>query len=677
MIDIRQTVRTFLRSYGVVAFAPHPVPAILILIASFFHPVVGVMGLVGNIISNLTARWIHANKEVWRAGVYGVSGLLVGLALGMYSAPSIRMWVLLVIGASLSGVFAVMIGNFISRYDLPILSLPFMFVIWFILLVVGVAKGDSSLLPAITILNKADLWLFNFLPLGLFEYVKMFGNIFFQENLLSGLLVMIAIGLYSRISLIYGLWGGILGMITYLFLHGSLDGFHGLNYVLVSLAFGGFFIVTNRHGFVFTSLAIVSAGLMDLGVTTVLKGISVNIDNELPSLVFAFNAVTISFLFPLKMLPHAFHSFRLIPVPLSVIKNPETNLKWYRRWSGQKMQQRTILTLPFNGKWCVLQGNNGEWTHKGVGRFAWDFIVRDDRGHQAGGFGLNVTDYYAYGLPVLAPAPGVVYSLENSIDDNPPQKANTERNWGNYIILDHGNGEYSELSHFRKGSIQVVAGQSVKRGEILGNCGNSGRSPVPHIHYQLQSSPALNSPTIKTTFSEGVRNGKILTHFVPIEEDKIAPVSIDGDEEWSLLGREGEEWVFQVRKGPFKFHETLRFGTNESGLPGILSMNSTFWHIVDLPSFLEIRPDFKTYPSLLSRSGWMDIVGERLILPKKFKNGSTWNKGYCYLEDKIWKIETDGKLFYIDTEKNVITKVTFINQEKFSFILLNTYKLKR
>ena len=160
-----------------------------------------------------------------------------------------------------------------------------------------------------------------------FEYVKMFGNIFFQENLLSGLLVMIAIGLYSRISLIYGLWGGILGMITYLFLHGSLDGFHGLNYVLVSLAFGGFFIVTNRHGFVFTSLAIVSAGLMDLGVTTVLKGISVNIDNELPSLVFAFNAVTISFLFPLKMLPHAFHSFRLIPVPLSVIKNPETNLK--------------------------------------------------------------------------------------------------------------------------------------------------------------------------------------------------------------------------------------------------------------------------------------------------------------------------------------------------------------
>lgn len=73
----------------------------------------------------------------------------------------------------------------------------------------------------------------------------------------------------------------------------------------------------------------------------------------------------------------------------------------------------------------------------------------------------------------------------------------------------------------------------------------------------------------------------------------------------------------------------------------------------------------------------MDIVGERLILPKKFKNGLTWDRGSCYLEDKIWKMKTDGKLFDIDTEKNVITKVIFISKEKFSFVLLNTHKLKR
>ncbi len=666
---LRYYGKTVLLSYGVLSFASHPIPALLIFIATFFHPVVGLMGLVGNVTSNLVAKWIHAHRGSWEAGIFGVSGILVGLALGMYAEPSLRMWVFLVAGAAFTGILSVMLGNFFVRYDLPILSLPFMMVIWLLLLTIGVTKGDSSTFSAVPFLYRIDLWLFDTLPLELFEYVKMFGNILFQENLLSGVLVFTAILLFSRISALYGLWGGLLGMVTYYFIHGSLDGFHGLNYVLVALAFGGFFIVNNRHAFIFTSLAIFVVGIVDQAVTQVLQGLSVGLDNELPSLVFAFNTVTLAFLFPLKMLPGAIHPLRLTPVPLHLIKNPETNLRWYRRWSHQLTRQRTILTLPFIGEWSVLQGNNGEWTHKGIGRFAWDFVVRDERGYQTNGIGLKVEEYYAFGLPVLAPAPGTIVSIENAVEDNPPQKANTERNWGNYVIIDHGNGEFSELSHFKQGGVIVVPGQQVQRGALLGYCGNSGRSPVPHIHLQLQSNPTLGAPTLPAVFAEGVRNGAVYTYFSPQKDDRVTPLEIEAEVEWSLLGRESEQWIFEVRKKHFRSREMLTFTTDEFGSPALISKNNFLWHLIDLPTFIEIKPDFKTYVTWLSDSAWLNIVGEGLVLPKKLSSGFRWSGGFVDRENDRWRIHTGGFIFYIDPEMG-ITEIRAENNPKFRLKLV-------
>jgi len=665
---IRHFGRTVLLSYGVLAFSAHLIPATLILAATFFHPTVGIMGLAGNLISNLVAKWIHAHRKTWEAGVFGVSGILIGLALGMYAEPSLRLWIFLVAGAAFTGIISVMLGNFFARYDLPILSIPFMSVIWLLLLTIGISQSDSSSFPALLFLQKIDLWLFDFLPLELFEYVKMFGNILFQENLISGILVFSAILLYSRISALYGLWGGLLGMVTYTFIHGSLDGFHGLNYVLVALAFGGFFIVGNRHAFILTSLAIFLVGIVDQATIILLRSLSDGLNNELPSLVFAFNVVTLIFLFPLKMLPQVVEPLRLTPVPLYLIKNPETNLRWFRRWSKPANRQRTLLTLPFIGEWSVLQGNNGQWTHKGVGRYAWDFVVRDKQGYQTKGIGLKADDYYAFGLPVLAPAPGTVVAVENSVEDNPPQQANTERNWGNYVVIDHGNGEFSELSHFKENSVTVVPGQIVQRGDVLGYCGNSGRSPVPHIHYQLQSNPALGAPTLPATFAEGTVNGVVSTYFVPAVDDQVSPVDIETTTEWSLLGRETEEWVFNVQKGFLHFTEVLTFTTDELGRPAMTSRNNTLWRIVDLPTFIDIRPDFKTYPAFLSTSAWLEIVGEGLVLPKKLRSGFRWNKGIVKQNGDQWKIRTKGWVLTIDPPIG-ITKVEKENDPKFSFNL--------
>jgi urea transporter/murein DD-endopeptidase MepM/ murein hydrolase activator NlpD len=661
--------RTALLSYGVLAFAAHPVPALLILLATFFHPVVGIMGLAGNLVANLVAFWVHAQKESWRAGVYGVSGLLIGLALGMYAEPSLRLWAFLILGAAFTGVLAVMLGNMFARYDLPILSVPFMLVIWLVLLTIGVTEGDASAFPAIPFLQRIDLWLFDALPLGMFEYVKMFGNILFQENLLSGVLVFTAIVLYSRISALYALWGGLVGMVTYLFLHGSLDGFHGLNYVLIALALGGFFIVNNRHAFWYTTLAVVVVGLVDQATGAVLQNITLQTGGELPPLVFAFNLVTLIFLVPLKMVPWNLAVQHLVPVPLYLIRNPESNRRWYRRWSGRRFRQRTLLTLPFIGEWTVWQGNDGEWTHKGTGRYAWDFVVRDERDRLAAGLGLQVEDYYAFGLPVLSPAPGTVVRVENRVEDNPPQRAESERNWGNYVVLDHGNGEFSELSHFRQGSITVVLGQSVQRGEILGYCGNSGRSPVPHIHFQLQTGPEPGSPTLPAGFAEGSQNGVVRLHFVPVQGDRLAPVEMESPVQWSLIGRETEQWIYSVRNGPWRFTETLQFITDDYGLPAVTNGNNSLWHIIELPHFYEIKPDFKTYPTFLSRSAWMKVIGEGLMLPKKLQDGFAWDRGRVRRDDRLWVVTAGDWVLHLEPEMGIV-RIEQVGNTKFQAVMV-------
>ncbi len=674
MTFIHSLLNVVLRSYGVLAFSAHLVPAFLILIATLFHPVVGLMGLIGNGVSNVTAKWVHANKDAWDAGVFGVSGILVGLALGMYAEPSIRLWVFLLGGSVFSGILSVMLGNFLSRYDLPILSLPFMLVIWLLLLTLGISEQDSSSFHSIPYLRNIDLWLFNALPLAIFEYIKMFGNILFQENLFSGVLVLFAIGLYSRISFFYGLWGGIIGLGTYMFIHGSLDGFHGLNFILISLAFGGFFIVANRHALLFTTIAIIATGLVDLGTIEVLNAISSETTGPLPSLVFAFNVVTFIFLFPLKMMPQTLDNLRLTPIPLFQIRSPETNIKWYRRWSGLKSRQRTILTLPFSGEWTVLQGNNGEWTHKGIGRYAWDFVVRDERKHQASGFGLKLTDFYAFGLPVLAPAPGTIYAVENQVEDNPPGEAEMERNWGNYVIINHGNGEFSELSHFKQYSITVVSGQYVQRGDIIGYCGNSGRSPVPHIHFQLQKVPEIGAPTVPATFSEGMMDGELKINFNPDKDKVVGPFLPDVKETFTLLGKEGQSITYQVKKGWFSFKETLQFGTDPFGVPAIYTSNNLLWTLIERPSFIEIRPDFKTIPSKLVFSGFIDVVGESLIIPKILMDGFKWDHGNISKINHDWIIESNNTVITINDDVG-ITSAKIKSKPDFNFSHLDVEKI--
>lgn len=158
----------------------------------------------------------------------------------------------------------------------------------------------------------------------------------------------------------------------------------------------------------------------------------------------------------------------------------------------------TALRPPFDGRWTVVNGGVTRADSHSWGilsqRYAYDFLVTDDEGDTHAGAGTELTDYYAFGRPIRAPADGTVVAVRDDLRDFPaPGTGRVE--WrtgeiaGNHVLLDHGDGEYCLLAHLRQGSVAVAPGDTVARGERVGDCGNSGLSTEPHLHLQLQDRP--------------------------------------------------------------------------------------------------------------------------------------------------------------------------------------------
>ncbi len=76
------------------------------------------------------------------------------------------------------------------------------------------------------------------------------------------------------------------------------------------------------------------------------------------------------------------------------------------------------------------------------------------------------------GLKIYATGDGIVIGAENS-----------RNGYGKEVILDHGFGYLSRYAHLQQ--ISVKTGQKIKRGQFIGNLGNTGRSTGPHLHYEI------------------------------------------------------------------------------------------------------------------------------------------------------------------------------------------------
>ena len=162
-------------------------------------------------------------------------------------------------------------------------------------------------------------------------------------------------------------------------------------------------------------------------------------------------------------------------------------------------KNETKLSLPFKGKWLVFWGGDTKELnqHHDVPnqRFAFDFLGANEEGKTHKGDGKVNEDYFAFGREVLAPANGTVTDVINGVRDNVPGSMNPYSALGNAVFIQHREYEVSVLAHLKLGSITVKVGDKVKRGRIIGLCGNSGNSSETHLHYHLQNTPIIQDGT--------------------------------------------------------------------------------------------------------------------------------------------------------------------------------------
>jgi hypothetical protein len=174
------------------------------------------------------------------------------------------------------------------------------------------------------------------------------------------------------------------------------------------------------------------------------------------------------------------------------------------------------LALPFRGQWTVLWGGDTPQQNMHVSgadakgtpwsqRRAVDILIKGQDGKTYKGDGKKNEGYLAYGLPIVAVADGEVTTVIDGVHENEPGTKNPTYVAGNLVILRHGPSLYSSYAHLVPGKIKVKVGAKVKRGEVLGLCGNSGNATEPHLHFQLEDGPWFESSWGVLPVFSGVR----------------------------------------------------------------------------------------------------------------------------------------------------------------------------
>lgn len=124
-------------------------------------------------------------------------------------------------------------------------------------------------------------------------------------------------------------------------------------------------------------------------------------------------------------------------------------------------------------------------------RWAYDLLVAK-QGRTHTGDGGQCSDYYCYGLPVLASADGKVIAVLDGMPDQPIGVLGGEPAGGNQLVIEVAPRQYLMLCHLQRGSITVKEDDRVTRGQVLAKVGNSGNTSEPHLHIHLQDTPRMH-----------------------------------------------------------------------------------------------------------------------------------------------------------------------------------------
>lgn len=322
-----------LRGAGQVVFQNNPLSGLIILAALFYNsPVYGTICVFGLVVATLTALCLGAERGLVRDGLFGFNGALVALALVAYTSedfrtgavPSVYLTVYIAFAVMLTVVVFSAAATVLSSWRVAPLTMPFVLVGWLFLFAVlefhSIDAGPLAKPVSPTQYEPVLTYSFETWYKGLGNAI---GQIFFQDNWISGYLIVLGIAVNSRISAAMALAGAALSAcvaVIYGAPEGAIrDGLFGYNAALTAMALGGVFIVATGPALIYAVFGIIAATWLWASVAIFLQPLG------MPVLTSTFVIVT------WFMLLGARGFGVLVPVDPAEAATPEKNRGAYLR----------------------------------------------------------------------------------------------------------------------------------------------------------------------------------------------------------------------------------------------------------------------------------------------------------------------------------------------------------
>ncbi len=278
-----------LRNISQVVLQCNALSGLVILVGIFHYSLhFGIAAIAGSVAATLTAMFFKSDEGMISAGLYGFNGVLTAISIVFYCESAydlldISLFLLgtyVFFGAVFSTIMTAAIGALTTKWDVAPLTAPFVLASW--LFVAGThfspalapghnlpPKQHAELMKAKNAEKAARLAeieankeTHHLLRTNWFEAIgKGMGEIFFEDDVVSGYLILLAIFINSRISGIMAIIGATVSIVVAELLHVdelTVDmGMYSYSAVLTAIALGGLFLALNVRGFVFTILAVI------------------------------------------------------------------------------------------------------------------------------------------------------------------------------------------------------------------------------------------------------------------------------------------------------------------------------------------------------------------------------------------------------------------------------------
>ncbi|MDW4279529.1 urea transporter [Staphylococcus saprophyticus] len=235
-------IRIVLKNISQVLLLNNAWTGLLILLGLFIGSwKVDVMALIASVIALLLAKRTNYSEEEINTGLSGFNPVLTAIALTLFLVPQWYSLIIILVAIIITMPIGSAFREFFKPFGVPMLTMPYVFVSWLILLMSFQFKfvnADVNILP-----NAIQEIQFSGHHIQFINaFLSGFSEIFLLKSVLAGTLILIGIFIASRKAGVYAIVANLIGFLAVIVLGANHDqineGLFGYNVILTVLALG-------------------------------------------------------------------------------------------------------------------------------------------------------------------------------------------------------------------------------------------------------------------------------------------------------------------------------------------------------------------------------------------------------------------------------------------------------